>query len=56
MTYRPTLALISSPMRMARVRRDAGAGTFVWLVAFGVPYPIVLALMVALFDLIPVVG
>jgi predicted PurR-regulated permease PerM len=34
----------------------AGAATFVWLLAFGVPYPIVLALMVALFDLIPVVG
>lgn len=34
----------------------AGAGTFVWLLVFGVPYPIVLALMVALFDLIPVVG
>jgi predicted PurR-regulated permease PerM len=34
----------------------AGVGTFVWLLAFGVPYPIVLALMVALFDLIPVVG
>ena len=34
----------------------AGAGTFVWLVAFGVPYPIVLAIMVALLDLIPIVG
>lgn len=34
----------------------AGGGTFVWLLAFHVPYPIVLALMVALFDLIPVVG
>jgi predicted PurR-regulated permease PerM len=34
----------------------AGAGTFVWLLAFGVPYPIVLALMVAIFDLIPIVG
>jgi predicted PurR-regulated permease PerM len=34
----------------------AGVGTFIWLFAFGVPYPIVLALMVAIFDLIPVVG
>ncbi len=34
----------------------AGVGTFIWLYAFGVPYPIVLAAMVALFDLIPVVG
>jgi predicted PurR-regulated permease PerM len=34
----------------------AGVGTFVWLVAWGVPYPVLLSLMVALFDLIPVVG
>jgi predicted PurR-regulated permease PerM len=34
----------------------AGVGTLIWLFAFGVPYPIVLALMVALFDLIPIVG
>ena len=34
----------------------AGLGTFIWLFAFHVPYPIVLALMVALFDLIPIVG
>ena len=34
----------------------AGFCTFVWLFAFGVPYPVVLAAMVALFDLIPVVG
>lgn len=34
----------------------AGAGTFVWLLVFGVPYPLLLALMVALLDLIPVVG
>jgi predicted PurR-regulated permease PerM len=34
----------------------AGAGTFVWLVAFGVPYPIVLSVLVALLDLIPIVG
>jgi predicted PurR-regulated permease PerM len=34
----------------------AGAGTFVWLVAWGIPYPVLLSIMVALFDLIPVVG
>jgi predicted PurR-regulated permease PerM len=34
----------------------AGVGTFFWLFAFHVPYPVVLALMVAIFDLIPVVG
>ncbi len=34
----------------------AGAGTLVWLLAFHVPYPIVLAIMVAIFDLIPVIG
>jgi predicted PurR-regulated permease PerM len=34
----------------------AGALTFVWLLIFGVPYPLLLAIMVALLDLIPVVG
>ena len=34
----------------------AGVGTFIWLFAFGVPYPIVLGIMVAIFDLIPIVG
>ncbi|GAA5200159.1 AI-2E family transporter [Rugosimonospora acidiphila] len=34
----------------------AGAGTFLWLVAFGVPYPVLLAIAVAILDLIPVVG
>ena len=34
----------------------AGAGTFVWLLIFHVPYAILLSIMVALFDLIPVVG
>ncbi len=34
----------------------AGIGTYIWLLIFGVPYPILLALMVALFDLIPVIG
>ncbi len=34
----------------------AGVGTFVWATALGIPYAILLALVVALFDLIPVVG
>jgi predicted PurR-regulated permease PerM len=34
----------------------AGAGTFIWLLAFDVPYPLLLSLLVALLDLIPVIG
>jgi len=34
----------------------AGAGTYIWLLIFGVPYPVLLALLVALLDLIPVIG
>lgn len=34
----------------------AGLGTWVWLTALGVPYPLLLALFVALLDLIPIVG
>jgi len=34
----------------------AGVGTYAWLMIFGVPYPVLLALLVALLDLIPVVG
>jgi predicted PurR-regulated permease PerM len=34
----------------------SGLGTYVWLLIFGVPYAILLALVVALFDLIPMVG
>lgn len=34
----------------------AGVGTFVWLIAFGVPYALLLSLLVALLDLIPVIG
>jgi predicted PurR-regulated permease PerM len=34
----------------------AGLGTYLWSLAFGIPYPILLALTVALFDLVPVVG
>ena len=34
----------------------SGIGTYIWLVIFGVPYAVLLALVVALFDLIPMVG
>jgi predicted PurR-regulated permease PerM len=34
----------------------AGFGTFLWMIAFGIPYPVLLGLFVALLDLIPVVG
>ncbi len=34
----------------------AGAGTYLWMLAFGIPYPALLALLVALLDLIPVIG
>jgi predicted PurR-regulated permease PerM len=34
----------------------AGLGTFFWMFAFNIPYPVVLGLFVALLDLIPVVG
>lgn len=34
----------------------AGVGTTLWIAAFGGPYPILLGLLVALLDLIPVVG
>ncbi len=34
----------------------AAIGTFIWLEVFGVPYPVLLAIFVAVFDLIPVVG
>jgi predicted PurR-regulated permease PerM len=34
----------------------AGAGTYIWLLTLGVPYPVLLALLVALLDLIPVIG
>ena len=34
----------------------AAAASFVWLMAFGVPYPLLLGIFVGLFDLIPVVG
>jgi predicted PurR-regulated permease PerM len=34
----------------------SGIGTYIWLLAFGVPYALLLAILVALFDLIPMVG
>jgi predicted PurR-regulated permease PerM len=34
----------------------AGLGTYLWMMAFGIPYPILLGLFVALLDLIPVIG
>jgi predicted PurR-regulated permease PerM len=34
----------------------SGVGTYVWLTIFGVPYSLLLAVFVALFDLIPMVG
>jgi predicted PurR-regulated permease PerM len=33
-----------------------GVGTSLWMFAFGIPYPILLGLFVALIDLIPVIG
>jgi predicted PurR-regulated permease PerM len=34
----------------------AGLGTYAWMLIFGIPYPALLGLLVALLDLIPVVG
>jgi predicted PurR-regulated permease PerM len=34
----------------------AGAATFAWLTIFGVPYAVLLAILVAVLDLVPVVG
>lgn len=34
----------------------AGAATVIWLSAFNVPYPLLLGILVALLDLVPVVG
>jgi predicted PurR-regulated permease PerM len=34
----------------------AGLGTYIWLLAWGVPYPLLLGMFVALLDLIPVIG
>src|ERR1700761_4414068 len=34
----------------------AGFGTFIWMIIFGIPYPALLGLLVAILDLIPVIG
>jgi len=34
----------------------AGLGTYIWLLAWGVPYPLLLGIFVAFLDLIPVIG
>jgi len=34
----------------------AGLGTYLWLLAWGVPYPLLLGMFVAFLDLIPVIG
>ncbi len=34
----------------------AGLGTYVWTISLGIPYPALLGLLVALLDLIPVIG
>jgi predicted PurR-regulated permease PerM len=34
----------------------AAVATFIWLMAFGVPYPLLLGIFVGIFDLVPVVG
>jgi predicted PurR-regulated permease PerM len=34
----------------------AGFGTFVWMLIFNIPYPLLLGLAVAILDLIPVIG
>jgi len=33
-----------------------GIGTWAWCLALGIPYPLLLAVLVAVFDLVPVVG
>jgi predicted PurR-regulated permease PerM len=34
----------------------AGVGTTVWMMIFGIPYPVLLGLLVAILDLVPVIG
>jgi predicted PurR-regulated permease PerM len=34
----------------------AGLGTFLWMLAFGIPYPLLLGLLVFILDLLPVIG
>lgn len=41
---------------MAILACVAGTASFLWLIAFGVPYSLLLAVLVALLDIVPVVG
>ncbi len=34
----------------------AGLGTYLWMIAWGIPYPLLLGLLIAFLDLIPVIG
>ena len=34
----------------------AGVATFIWLIAWGIPYPVALAMFIAITDLIPLIG
>lgn len=34
----------------------AGVGTFLWMLAFGIPYAALLGMLVALLDLVPIIG
>jgi len=34
----------------------AGLGTFLWMLAWGIPYPALLGLLIFILDLIPVIG
>lgn len=34
----------------------AGLGTYLWMTAFGIPYPVLLGFLVALLDMVPVIG
>jgi predicted PurR-regulated permease PerM len=34
----------------------AGVASFIWLIAWGIPYPVALALFIAITDLIPLIG
>lgn len=34
----------------------AGLGTYIWMLAFGIPYPLLLGMFVAFLDLIPMIG
>lgn len=34
----------------------AGLGTFLWMLAFGIPYPLLLGMLVFILDMLPVIG